>query len=152
MGMTPDLPPSTDRQLWRIVQWAVAVSLGAMAAFLWSVKAVNPTLQFQFSLGAVAAFLIGATSSFLGWRVMAGGGRRTKSRLITFSAVLCLVTFGAFAYGMRGVASERISDVAVGTALAFLFLGGVGFLLWRTGKFFEAADAKQTREEAKKLK
>lgn len=148
--MKPDPPPSIDRQLWRIVQIAVAVSLGAMAAFLWSVKAVNPSIQFEFSIGTVVAFLLGTTLAWLAWRAIVGGGRRTKLGLILFSAVLCLMTFGAFVYGMRGVAWERISDFAVGTGLAFLFLAGIGFLLWRTGKFFENADAKQAREEAKK--
>ena len=44
-----------------------------------------------------------------------------------------------------------MSDFVIGTAWAVAFLSGVGFLLWRTGRYFEEAEARQLEaEEAKK--
>ena len=149
--MTTELPPENDRWLWRIVEGAVALSLGAMAAFFWSVKAVNPTLRFEFSFGTVVAFLVGTAVSLVAWRLMVGTGRGRKAGLVVFSLFLCLVTAGAFVYGLKDVGGERAADFVVGTAWAVAFLVGVGFLLWRTGRFFEEADARQRKaEEAKK--
>ena len=131
-----------ERQLMRVVQASVALSVGAMSAFFFSVKQVNPTVRFEFSTLTVLGFAVAAVFSWMAWQVIAWAGRGRKSQLVwlsAFTTLLCLGTAAAFAYGMRNVSWERQKDFATGAALAVAVLVALGLVFWRLMRFFERA-------------
>ncbi len=139
-----------ERQLMRVVQASVALSLGAMSAFFFSVKQVNPSIRFEFTVSTVIGFVAVASFSWMAWQVIAWTGRGRKSQVVwlaVFTTLLCVGTVAAFAYGLRNVSSERQKDFAAGAALAVAVLTGLGFVLWRLMRFFERASEREEKEQ-----
>ena len=54
----------TDRFL-RILEWPSAVGLGGLIAFLFSLKRVNPEVQFEWNTWSLVVLVIGTFLSFL---------------------------------------------------------------------------------------
>jgi Na+/citrate or Na+/malate symporter len=147
-------PPRQDRAFRRVVKLSGALGLGALAAFLYSVKAVHPALRFEVGAGTVVAALLGGAAAWAFLGVVfreedtAGAGRsRKKGRrsrlgrwLWLFAAVMLLGTVLAFARALRGISSENARDVVEGTVAAFVFVGLVGYVLWRVVRFLESQD------------
>ena len=139
-----------ERQLMRVVQASVALSVGAMSAFFFSVKQVNPVIRFEFTFATVLSFLVAAVLSWFVWQAIVSTGRADKSRfrwLAGFSTVLCLGTAAAFAYGLRNVSSERYKDFIEGAALAVAVLVTLGLILWRLMRSFERASEPDTEAD-----
>ena len=130
-------PAKSKRQFARLVQGSIALSLGAMAAFLWSLKQVNPRTRFEFSTGTVIAFFIAAAASWSVWQVIARGGRQARFSFATFALVITALTVAAFAYGVKDVSRQKIHEVAIGAVLAILALSILGMALWRVVRFLE---------------
>ena len=134
----------------RIVQASVALSVGAMCAFFFSVKEVNPVIRFEFTLATVLGFIAAAVLSWFVWDVIVSAGRADKSRsrwLAGFAAALGLGTVAAFAYGLRNVASERYKDFIEGAALAVGVLVALGLVLWKLMRSFERASEPDTKTD-----
>ena len=127
-----------------------------MAALLFSVKQVTPDLRCELSAGSGIAFLVGATFSWLFWRVVFKAdkpGKRTgpgKRRVLfaALSVLLSLATVAAFAFALKGVGNEKLREIIQGTVLAVFALSGVGFLLWRIARFLES-DSKRADDGAR---
>lgn len=133
-------PPGHEDSFFRVAKVASALGMGAMAAFLFCLKEVNPTVRFEFSPGAVVAFALAAGLSWSFWNAVAGAAARNKPlarRFLALAALLGLGTIGAFAYALKDVPSDRASDVVEGVLIAFLFLGALGLVFWRVVRFFE---------------
>lgn len=114
--------------------------MGAMAAFLFCLKEVNPAVRFEFSPGALVAFVLAAGLSWSFWNAVAGAAARNKlqaRRFLALAALLGLGTLGAFGYALKDVSTDRANDVLQGVVLAFLFLGVLGMIFWRVVRFFE---------------
>ncbi len=150
-----------DRDLLRIVRLASAVSMGAVAGFLCSVKQVHPSLRFAFSMASVAGFVVAAAFAWVCVGIIfraaglaergngAGWRRQPVVRwLIVFGVVSAVATLGGFAYAMKDVAGEELRNVMEGTAMAVVALGIVGWMLRRVVRFFEVESerAKDDRE------
>src|SRR2546427_1033486 len=54
--MTPHKPSKDEQDFVRVVKVAAALGLGLLAAFLYSIKQVHPSLRLEFTFGTVAAF------------------------------------------------------------------------------------------------
>jgi len=141
-----------DRDLLRVIRFSSAVSLGVMAALLFSVKQVTPDLRCELSAGSGIAFLVGAALSWLFWRVVfkvdskrTGPGKR-RVWFAALSVLLSLATVAAFAFALKGVGNEKLREIIQGTLLAVFALAGVGFLLWRIARFLES-DSKRAAED-----
>ena len=145
-----------DRDLLRVIRFSSALSLGLMAALLFSVKQVTPDLRCELSAGSGIAFLVGATFSWLFWRVVFKvdkPGKRTgpgKRRVLfaALSVLLSLATVAAFVFALKGVGNEKLREIIQGTLLAVFALAGVGFLLWRIARFLES-DSKRADDGAR---
>ena len=141
-----------DRDLLRVIQFSSAFSLGLMAALLFSEKQVTPDLRCELSAGSGIAFLVGATFSWLFWRVVFKvDGKRTgpgKRRVLfaALSVLLSLATVAAFAFALKGVGNEKLREIIQGTLLAVFALSGVGFLLWRIARFLESDNKRVTED------
>lgn len=129
--------PKTERQIARVMQLSVAVSLGFMAAFFWSLKQVNSHVRFEVSPGTGIAFLATAAISWQAWPMVAREQRRARRHFLLFAVGVVVLTAGAFIYGVKDVSREKMRDVAIGAALAALALSVLGLAIWRVGKFLE---------------
>jgi hypothetical protein len=144
-----------DRDLTRVIQFSSALGLGLLAAFLYSIKQVTPELQYKISFGTGVSFVAAAALSRVFWRLVFGkpnssetGLSKLRKRwLIILSVFLTVATLAPIGYMLKGVAKEKMVEIAEGTALAVLALGGVGFLLWKTARFLEN-DSKRSDNSA----
>ncbi len=140
-----------DRTLIRVIKFSSAFGLGTMAALLYSIKQVNPTLQYEISLGTAVSFALAVALSWAFWRLLFGkqndlNGSLSKYRrrwLLALSVFLALGTVVPFVYALKDVTADEASDVAQGTAIALAALGAVGFLFWRVTRYLNA-DSQRT--------
>jgi hypothetical protein len=140
-----------DRDLTRIIKWSSALGLGLMAAFLYSVKQVTPEFQYRISFGTAVSFAAAAALSSAYWRLVFGRPNSSENGLskplkqgfIILSILLTVATLAPFVYMLKGVANDKVGEIAEGTAFALLALGGVGFLLWKTARFLESDSKRQ---------
>ena len=144
---------NNDRGLTRVIKYSSALGLGLMAAFLYSIKQVTPELQYNLSIGTGVSFVAAAALSWAFWRLVFGKPNNSENGLskprkrwfIILSVFLTVATLAPFVYTLKGVANEKMVEIAEGTALALLALGGVGFLLWKAARFLEN-DSKRANE------
>lgn len=130
------------------MQWSGAGCLGLTAAFVESLKTVNPAVRFELSIFTVLAFaLVTGAAWYVAERVFFRAllaGRRPPVRLaVSFTALLTLGTLAGFVLALRGVSAERQQDMAIGTLWAVMALSVVGFAFWKVVQFLER-DAAQT--------
>lgn len=135
-------PPKSELDFLRLVQWSGAGCLGLTAAFVESLKSVNPTVRFEFSFYTVLAFAIVTAASWyvaerVFFRALLAGRRPPVKLAVGFTALLTLGTLAGFALALRGVNAERQRDMAVGTIWALLALSVVGFAFWKVVQFLE---------------
>jgi len=136
---------NNDRDLTRVIKCSSALGLGLMAAFLYSIKQVTPEFQYRISVGTGVSFAAAAVLSWAFWRLVFGKPNSSENGLskarkrwfIILSAFLTVATLAPFVYTLKGVANEKMVEIAEGTALALLALGVVGFLLWKAARFLE---------------
>jgi len=144
---------NNDRDLTRVIKSASALALGLMGAFLYSIKQVTPEFQYKISVGTGVSFAAAAALSWAFWRLVFGkpdsledGLSKPRKRwFIILSAFLTMATLAPFIFALKGVANEKMVEIAEGTALALLALGGIGFLLWKAACFLES-DSKRTND------
>ena len=142
----------------RVIQLTSAFSLGLMAAFLYSVKQVTPELRCELTAASGIAFVIGATFSWVFWRIVlkrddsgeedgkTGSPIRRRGRhrmILALSILLSLATIAAFAFALKGIGNDKLLEIVQGTVIAVFALCGIGFLLWQTARFLEK-DSKRT--------
>ncbi len=147
---------NNDRGLTRVIKCSSALGLGLMAAFLYSIKQVTPELQFRISVGTGVSFAAAAALSWAFWRLLFGKPNGSENGLskprkrwfLILSAFLTVATLAPFVYMLKGVANEKMIEIAEGTALALLALGGIGFLLWKAARFLEN-DSKRADHDSK---
>ena len=151
--MTPPQRNKNERDFIFVVKAGTALSMGLMAAFIYSLKSVHPNIHLRFTLGTIAAFLIAAVASWKFCAVLyrdetgeAGddGSRRQEAQkkfikrwIIVFVGVSFVLTLLAFAWSLKDVSSESRRQVIEGTVLAALVIGAVAWLLRMAMRFFE---------------
>jgi len=152
--MDPHKPTKDEKDFVRVVKSATALSLGVMAAFLYSLKRVHPSIELEFDAGTVLAFLITATLSWLFCGVLfkgefnegdSAGAAALKQQRVTrwiifFIVVSGLATAGAFLYSLKDVSSESRRDVIEGAGFAAVVLTIGGFFIHKAVRFFEEQD------------
>jgi hypothetical protein len=140
-------PQRRERELIWVVQAASAISLGTLAALLYSVRTVNPSIQFRFSFATIIAFALAAAASWAFWHVVfqlstdegdVKEARRRKRWLALLATFLAGALLAAFVYPLRGFSHERLSEVSVGALIAVGFLTVLGILFWRVVRFLES--------------
>lgn len=123
-----------------LVRWLASGSMGGMAAFIESLKQVNPQIRFEFGLWTMVSFFAGGILTWWSWgwwergRRVAGGSARRGWCLV---AIWALVLVGGFGLPVVRLASGPRREMMIGVAFAFLVLGIVGAMLWRVVRFFD---------------
>lgn len=153
-------PTKDEQDFVRVVKFATALGLGLMTAFLYSLKGVYPTIQLEFNVGTVLAFLVTAVFSWVFCGVLFSGEvrdgdsasavalkkRRVTRWVIFFIVVSGLATAGAFLYSLKDVSAENRREVIQGAGMATVALTFAGILIHKAVRFFEEQD-KVTLEE-----
>lgn len=152
--MTTPPTPKSEHDFLRLLQWAGAGSLGLTAGFVESIKSVNPTVNFQVSLWTLLAFAVVTGASWyvierVFFRALMEGRKPPVKLAVGFTVVLTVGTLAGFVLAMRGVATDRQHDMAVGTVWAVLALSIVGFAFWKVVQFLERDAAKSEAETAR---
>ena len=153
-------PIANDRALMRVIRISATLSLGLMAAFLFSIKQVTPDLKCQLSPGTGIAFVVGAVFSWVFWRVVfktepvdpdhpvVQARRRRGAVFVVLCVLLCLATATAFALALKGVGNEKLIEVIQGAAIALFALSGIGFLLWQSARFLDRDSKRATGDDS----
>jgi len=132
--------PSNDskegRAFEKLVMWASCFSIGVLAASLASLKQVNPTIVFKFTLETVLAFVAGGVLTGLFIRLVLHAGKKRRPVLVLAAAIVSVLLY--FLFGIENTARANRSDVLVGTAFAVAVLSFLAYVIWRLGKFFES--------------
>ncbi|MBM3870414.1 MAG: hypothetical protein FJ392_05535 [Verrucomicrobia bacterium] len=139
--------PKSEHDFLRLVQWSGAGCLGLTAAFIQSLKSVNPTVRFDFSFFTMLAFaIVTGAAWYVAERVFFRArlaGRRPPIKLVVgFTVLLSLGTLAGFVLALRGVSAEQRRDMAIGTLWAVMVLSVVGFVFWKVVQFLERDAAK----------
>jgi drug/metabolite transporter (DMT)-like permease len=161
--MRPIEPPPSknERDLLFVVKLSSALGMGALAAFLYSLKDVHPSIRFEFTAGTAIIALGVAVASWFFCGLMARADaeehpsvtrRKFFIRWLLFFGGFCAIgTVFAFANSLRNVSTRGRRDVIEGTVLAFLVLFLGGWLIRKAFRFFEEQDKatldEQHREE-----
>jgi len=143
--------PEPNHNFLKLLQYSGAGCLGITAAFIESLKSVNPELNFRLSWWTLLAFVAVSGGA---WYVMERvffralrAGRPPPIKLVVgFTALLSIGTLAGFALSMRGISMEKPRDMLVGTSWAVLALSIVGFAFWKVVQFLER-DAAKTNED-----
>lgn len=149
--MTTPPSPNSERDFLRLLQWCGAACLGLTAGFVQSLKSVNPSVRFEFSVWTLLAFAVVTAAAWyvmerVFFRALMEGRRPPVKLAVGFFGLLTVGTIGAFALALRGVSSERQHDMAVGTLWAVLALSIVGLAFWKVVQFLEREEAKTGEE------
>ena len=122
-----------------IVRGSTALGLGCMAAAVESLRSNATGFAFQFSMGTIAAFALGAAAGLVFWKLAAGSPLAARAG----AALLLMAGLGGFLYPLRFVPSEHMADIAVGLTVATCAVSIGGVLLWRMKRYFDEDDAAQ---------
>jgi len=125
-----------ERAFEKLVMWTSSFSIGVLAAFLASLKQVNPTIVFKFTFGTVAAFVIGAALTGLFLRVVLHGSKKRRAVMVFAAAIASVVLY--FAFGIENTTRANRSDVLVGTVIAVTVLSFLAWVIWRLGRYLES--------------
>ena len=132
-----------SRDFEKLVMWASSFSIAVLAGFLASLKQVNPSIVFRFSVGSVIGFVGGGVLTALFLRIVLHGDKKRRALLVVAAAIASVVIY--FLFGIKNTSRENRSDVAVGTVIAVMVLSLVAWVLWRLARFLEA-DQQQNRD------
>ncbi len=147
----------SDQHNWKNIEWLVTAgstfSMGAAAAFVFSIESINPTVQFALNWKVGASFVIVAMLTYWGCCSLLYRGIDTDTASLSLQRrwfyTLTVLGIGGsiagMAYSLRGVSHEKLLDVGFGVLLASLFLSIACVLLWRTVQFLESEEAPPRR-------
>lgn len=144
----------------RFLEWTSALGLGGLAAFIFSLKQVNPVVEFRIDVWTWIVFAVAGVACWWAIRAvlsLAEGKsdemspsqyRRAKIvRMTLLAGVLFGGTFASFYWSLRNVSPAKRFDVAVGTGTAILFISMAMFGFWRLVRFLERHGNPEADEE-----
>ncbi len=138
--MKTDAEPVLQENLLSVVKYSSAFSLGTLAAFLCSIREVNPHVRFGLSFLTVLAFILGAALSWALWRTVLDSGAQTRRNHVFFaflSAIMVLGTVASYLIALASVPSRRLHEIMTGATAAVIVLTLLGILFWRVTRCFE---------------
>ena len=151
MNATPGSTKGT-RDFAQVVTWSAALSMALSAAILASVRQVNPTVEFRFSVMTVIAFLVAGPLTAAVFRKIfnatsTGTASLKRWPLVLFFAVVLATLVVSIVFALRGVSGQKRMEIAVGTGTALLAVTFGGYLGWRAIRFLEADDKRNRVED-----
>ena len=141
-------------------EWLVTLSstlgMAVLAAFVFSVRAVNPALEFALTWKTWVSLLVVGSLTFVGCRILIfsrtvgdGANKKGDPRRRWFLLLVVVGLGGSLAsmvYLLRGTSSEKLVEVGIGASFAVVFLSILGFLFLRTIRFLNADEEENALE------
>src|SRR4051812_46772828 len=109
-----------ERDFEKLVMWVSSLSIGVLAGFLASLKQVNPSIVFHFSILTVIGFVGGAVFTALFLRAVLHGNKKRRALLVVVAAIASVLIY--FVFGIENTSRENRHDVVIGTVLAVTVL------------------------------
>jgi len=135
-----------ERAFEKLMMWASSFSIGLLAAFLASLKQVNPTIVFKFTVLTVIGFVGGAVLTAIFLRIVLHGSKKRRAPLVFAAAIVSVILY--FLFGIENTSRANRSDVMVGTVCAVAVLSFVAWVIWRLGRYLESDQ--QQREDSER--
>lgn len=133
---TPLVESKEGRDFEKLVVWASALSMAVMAAFLASLKQVNPDLQIRFSAATVIAFFVGGALTLLFVHFVRRADKKKRAPIVIGTGLASMVVY--IAVGIKDTAQQSRSDVMIGMFFALVVLSCIATVLWRVARFMES--------------
>ena len=125
----------------RFARVGMALAFGFMAGSLEALTRDAEGMRFRLGVWTVIAFLIGAAMGWYYWEMAMKMSERSspgaRRRFVWVTVLLFVGGFASYLYRLRFVARSSSAEVAEGVILAFILVGGIGFLIWRIGRHME---------------
>ena len=134
-----------ERAFEKLVMWVSSFSIGVLAAFLASLKQVNPTIVFKFTFETVLAFVGGSVLTALFLRIVLHGNKKRRAPLVFAAAIVSVVLY--FLFGIENTSRANRSDVLVGTVIALTVLSFLGWVIWRLVRYLESDEERQRNRD-----
>ena len=144
--------PGDTRGFFNLLEWPSALGLGSLAAFLYSLKQVNPEVRFEINAWSWIILIAG---TLIAWRATRsvfrageepfGGAeltdqqraRQRKKRMLLFLLILGGGMLVSLVYSLKDVPVSKRWDVTVGVSSALIFVSIALFFFWRLVQFLE---------------
>lgn len=127
---------------------ASVATCGILGGFLYCVRRVNPSLEFDPGPGAVVCAFLAAWACHFLWTPPGGNSSsgddsptdasqqsRRRRILILAVAALSVGLLGAYAFAIKDVRRSALLEVLQGTTLALMVIGGIAIVLVKLARF-----------------
>jgi hypothetical protein len=134
-----------DKLLRRIVVASTGLGIALMLASLAAVQFGKAhSLQFAWHWSIAAVMVLGAYWNWrfwkLIWKTYDAPAANLKRNIIIAFALLLALGLATFLYPIRFISAEYHVPISHGLATAVLFLGTMGWLIYKLGRGFVNAD------------
>ena len=127
----------------RLLVISTALAFGGMLGSLGVAGRDADGLRFSFHWSVPLLFLVGAGAAVWFWQLIfrfdSGGDARLRGHLKLVAGFLLAVAFGCFLFPLRLVSPDKRMEVIFGMGFAFAVLSGMGYLIYQTIQWVEAA-------------
>ena len=141
---------SSGKDFGTIVTLAASLSVGIAAAFMLSVRQINPSLSIELGLGTLAGFIIGIATTFGFCRSLFKSGTtryaQEKRRIwtLSYAALTTLGVIAAFAFGIKDLSAPKMIEVVIGVTAAAGFLGVIATFFLKVIRFLDEDEKKNS--------
>lgn len=136
--------PVLQKDLLTVVKFSSAFSLGTMAAFICSIREVNPHLRFALDFVTALAFVLGVGLSWALWRALLESSLenpRTRRWIGFLLGVVVAGTLAGYGYAIASLPQGRFREMVIGTTAAVIVLSLLGTLFWKVARSFESEES-----------
>ncbi len=143
MTTRPLTPSPTHAQFDRLAGFASSFSMGAVAAFIASLKQINPTLEFHVGLMTLLSFI--ACFGITWWvhhvifddkRASIDPKRRQKT-LLFFGVSSMMAVLSCMGFALKGISHTKLKDVGFGVVIAAFFIAIAAFFFFKVVGFLQ---------------
>ncbi|MBT5928067.1 MAG: hypothetical protein HOH33_15785 [Verrucomicrobia bacterium] len=150
MTGNPSATPNSGDQFDRLAGFASSFSMGAVAAFIASLKQINPTLEFKVGILTLISFIVCFGITWWVHRVIFDDKsasidpNRRKKTLLFFGATSLLGVLSCMAFALKGISQNKLKDVSFGVVIAVLFISIAAFFFFKVVGFLQRDEQNNT--------
>jgi len=131
-----------ERDFLRVVKYGSALGLAGTAAFVASIRQLNPVARFELDWIVAVAFVVTGAGVITGWKLLFGEGDTARApqgrRFAVAAFLLGSATVASFAWSLKDLSPEKRNQVAIGALTGLAAVSVVGVIVWRLVCFLEA--------------
>ena len=142
--------PSSGDQFDRLAGFASSFSMGAVAAFIASIKQINPTLEFKVGLFALLSFVVCFGITWWVYHIIFDDKtaemdpKRRKKTILFFCVSSLLAVLSCMGFALKGISQNKLKEVAFGVIIAAIFISIAAFFFFKVVRFLEQDEQNNT--------